>query len=808
MKRTKFCHTISWALILFLIVIAFYFVIPSFQLPVYTILRISDTPGDPFDDMRYTPVFNDEEDVLIQPFVLTSPFLESVKIRLTYHGMEAAYDWILNLRLVSPSGRVVREHNLTIGEFGDYGHYTFDINRLLRPGAEYRLEMRQITYSGNDPVPTQSFSVLLKPDAPTESLTPTFNGAPVDGALDIIYAYLHLDPLSIILFACILISVFVYFKFPALRFAVLALLAPLATFILTERLAGNLATLDRTAVIANVLLHYFFFFFFFFLTGKFRPSALLYSALMVFIALAQYFILEFRGKPIILADIHSLSTALSVAGSYTYRLSPNAIFCLLSWLGYMIYLFMHPAPASKPFTIKNAVFRLAGIALMVAISITGILTEKDLSRLDLWWASTSTFRKSGLLFMPYLETGYFFPSAPEGYSAQRIEQIAQRAPSASVEEGIVPENLIVIMNETLADLNCIAPVRTDKPLLPYLSSGIENTISGWLHMPVFGSGTSTCEYEVLSGNSNLFLIPGSSAYYVYVSPPEYGMVMTLKQLGYSRIALHPEKRSNWNRDIAYPMMEFEEFYSLENWGVPTIENIRNYASDASSYQKLMKLTEEKQPGEKLFLFLVTMQNHGGYDPMPSYTPDIELQYDTHYPKAQNYLSLINESDKAYRELIEYYSRVEEPTMIVMFGDHQPKIEDEFYEELYGKPLENLTKLENQKRFMTPYIIWANYPLDTASGMDMSSNYFGSFILQTANMPLTPYDRFLLNMKDQIPVLGQGIICDASGTWHSMENMPKAYQNLFNDYRILQYNRVFDRSHLLHHIFLPENIPAS
>ena len=41
--------------------------------------------------------------------------------------------------------------------------------------------------------------------------------------------------------------------------------------------------------------------------------------------------------------------------------------------------------------------------------------------------------------------------------------------------------------------------------------------------------------------------------------------------------------------------------------------------------------------------------------------------------ANQYLSLIHESDKALEYLISYFEECEEPTLIVMFGDHYPTL---------------------------------------------------------------------------------------------------------------------------------------
>ena len=72
-----------------------------------------------------------------------------------------------------------------------------------------------------------------------------------------------------------------------------------------------------------------------------------------------------------------------------------------------------------------------------------------------------------------------------------------------------------------------------------------------------------------------------------------------------------------------------------------------------------------------------MQNHGGYnDNYDDFKEDIILN--GRYPLTQRYLNLIHESDTAFKELTEYFEKVDEPTIILFFGDHQPGIEERFY----------------------------------------------------------------------------------------------------------------------------------
>ena len=43
-------------------------------------------------------------------------------------------------------------------------------------------------------------------------------------------------------------------------------------------------------------------------------------------------------------------------------------------------------------------------------------------------------------------------------------------------------------------------------------------------------------------------------------------------------------------------------------------------------------------------------------------------------QAEQYLSLVKKTDDAFKQLVEYFSKVKEPTIIVMYGDHQPAVQ--------------------------------------------------------------------------------------------------------------------------------------
>ena len=79
-----------------------------------------------------------------------------------------------------------------------------------------------------------------------------------------------------------------------------------------------------------------------------------------------------------------------------------------------------------------------------------------------------------------------------------------------------------------------------------------------------------------------------------------------------------------------------------------------------------------------------MQNHGGYNQGWYNLPRTIALKGTMFGTSsytEQYLALMRKTDDALKELIDYYSKVDEPTMIVLFGDHQGKLTTAFYDQL-------------------------------------------------------------------------------------------------------------------------------
>lgn len=551
--------------------------------------------------------------------------------------------------------------------------------------------------------------------------------------------------------------------------------------------------------IKNLILYYAIYIVFLLVFQKVSVSISLYTLIMTVLALVDYFVTAFRGKAFLIMDIFNVGTAAEVAGNYSLKLPVQTGICLQAILIYILYQILFQSLEIGKRNIKGYVIRF-GVLGVVIVSVCSNWKLLAGERVD-QWDTAGEYENKGYLYKLACETQYLAIDKPVDYSVERVNEIALVTEKNDIQEKesetIIPENIIVIMNESLADFEEFDNFKASEEILPGIHNLQKNTKKGYVYVPSFGGGTSDTEYEVLTGNTKQFLPSGGIAYQLYCKEKELGLANLMEDMGYYTTAIHPSWATAWNRSKVYSWMDFENFISMDNWG-DTPEYYRWYVSDACAYEKLEEMYENEEI-EKQFMFCVTIQNHGGYDVSKKYKANVKLSLEQDYPEAEVYLSLARKSDESFMDLLDYFEEVEEPTMIVMFGDHWPSLEQGFYSELFGQDFGTLDLAQVQETYKTPYVIWTNYPSESIEE-DMSANYFGSYILEQAGLEMTTYNKFLLQLKEKLPIIGISAVCDEDGNWYAMDSLPDEYKELINEYKILQYNNVADRKHRVEDVF--------
>ncbi len=609
-----------------------------------------------------------------------------------------------------------------------------------------------------------------------------------------------------------------------LHFSTLFLL-PFVTITMTECL-NNIFIYDMTYLgfLGNYLLVLLLNFFVFAVSGSFRATVIAVNTPLFGLAVAHCYIMEFRGTPFIPMDFLGITTAANVANTYTFKLNHLVLIGLLLYIFLIVFGIKLKTPDFRILT-KIISRTVTGAVFAVTMSIFFLTSFfADMGIKPDFWNQTRGYRNYGFAFNFFCNTKYLYMSTPNGYDPNDVGEFVDKTVSETESEPVAtPENapdIICIMNESLSDLSVLGEISTNADCMPFIHSLTENTVKGNLYVPVVGAGTSNTEFEFLTGHSTAFLPSGSNAYMLYIKNPIASLVSTLEGQGYSSFAFHPYYSSGWNRVNVYKYMSFNRTSFLENimdisimneylqnpsdpdymqtlidTNYPDRQNmiLRQYISDSYDYRVLIEDYENRDKSIPYFAFNVTMQNHGGYTTaFSNFNQEISLT-DTSLPyiKTNRYLSLVKKSDEAFEELINYFKNVKKHTVICMFGDHQPTIETSFVAKTLGtEDLSDLTIEQEQKRHITPFIIWANYDIEEKEIEKLSCNYLSSYVLEVAGVHLTEYNKYLLRLSEKLPVIDTVGYIDSEGNYFKWSDRSQ-YNELLSEYEKIQYNNIFD-----------------
>ena len=571
------------------------------------------------------------------------------------------------------------------------------------------------------------------------------------------------------------------------------LLGPWLSYIMVEVLNNNnpFTAHSTEQDLLNLIWYYLIFWLFRMILGR-KVLAGGVSAVVCFLfGLANHYVLSFRGRIIFPCDLLTLDTAAVVAKSYDYTPDRQIWIALAVLVGYLLLLLLahivyHPKGRQRLGrkllwgSIAGMVIYLFAFFFTPLLPTIGIYTQQ--------WRT----QQNGFLLNFTTAIRYSFVSEPDGYDADKVAQTARSYRSQSVTDaGELPENLIFIMNESFADLTAAFPnLELSEDPLAFYHSLTENTVKGTMISPVTGGGTANVEFEYLTGDSLAFLPSSTVAYQLYLYDGCPSLVSQAKDLGYHTIAFHPYLSSGWNRTSVYPWLGFDEVHFQEDVQDP--QYIRNYVSDLSDYEQLFRWTEES--AGPTMIFNVTMQNHSGYSQgWNNLSGDVTVTGGAKPSSiTTQYFSLMKESDQAIQALVEHYSQVDEKTLIVFFGDHQPPLGNTFFETLYGKKLDERDPEEVQQAYETPFFIWANYDIPEQDDLRISSNYLGVLAAEVAGLPLTGYQQLLSRLMDVLPVAGTAGYLTADGqVTQEAEELPGYVQSLYREYELAAYNHLFD-----------------
>ena len=599
------------------------------------------------------------------------------------------------------------------------------------------------------------------------------------------------------------------------------------------------------------------------LTGSLFFGPWLAAAICILFCAANIYVKIFRGNAITAADLTTLSTAANVASGYTLTPRPDIFEGVL-----LLYFFTGAGLKLGPCGITAGFrSRLAVAFLSVALFAAGLrafvfsdwLEEKGI-RIS-YFDTMKSYRYHGTAAVFARSLGAVFPEKPDGYSPEAALEIARKyseeaclpkentsslslfsddersdsalpvfrttgrgsletelrkeektqiTPEADTQHAVLPAsrapNVIVIINESFADMELTGEFAVSEDPMPFLHSLQKDCISGITYASVYGGMTANTEFEFLTNCTMGLLNASTIPFQIYLRSPHPSMATWMKTLGYTGIAaFHPHKAHNYRRDKTYPMLGFTEFYHMENVPVP-LTQVRGFASDLSDIDNVIAIYEKSRESSSspFFFYNMTVQNHSPYD-----VDEAEYPVTVHaqglkraYTDVDQYLTLIKSSDEALKKLITYFEAVDEPTVILFMGDHQPALDSRFIAEISGKARSERNAEENMILYQVPYLIWANSDsgLPREAPARTSMNYMQTNLLRSFGGQLTGFQKFLSELQNDIPVICAHGYWGNDGSFYKPDDSSSPYYGKYLEYAILQYNYLFDSANRLRGFF--------
>lgn len=436
----------------------------------------------------------------------------------------------------------------------------------------------------------------------------------------------------------------------------------------------------------------------------------------------------------------------------------------------------------------------AAVAIPLIVGYASILDYSTFSwtRDRLWispmmWDQKENYSFNGFTLAFAMNVPLAKVMAPSGYG----EEAVITAGGGRLIQTVVPEaepDIIMVMSESFWD-----PTRL--PGVTFNIDPLENTRrvqSGNVFSPEFGGMTANVEFEALSGFSNAFLPYGSIPYQQYVRGQVPSVPSFLKNQGYETVAMHPFEGWFWNRNDVYKSFGFDQFLSMEK--LPKLETRGMLTSDEALVDQMIKRADKAE--KPLFMFAVTLQNHGPYEPgrYKNATIKADGQMNTWTRgSVETFAQGMADSDRSLQKLMDWAKKRKRPTVIAYFGDHLPPMGPAYVGTgfLPDNVAPRTGPAAEMKRVReTPLVVWSNRKGHAKDIGTVSPLYMPYLVLRQAGITHPYYTGILGRLHAAYPVLDRQLLIANDGSETRDWSRAHKIDPLIEKQRLMQYDILF------------------
>jgi len=243
---------------------------------------------------------------------------------------------------------------------------------------------------------------------------------------------------------------------------------------------------------------------------------------------------------------------------------------------------------------------------------------------------------------------------------------------------VAPRPVVVVQCESFFDARRMHPAISSE-LLPTFDYCRRFGVQwGRLQVPCWGANTVRTEFAVLTGlGEGAIGLDRFNPYHRFINVPVTSLAWRLRAEGYRTICLHPFDRTFYGRDRVMPNLGFDEFLGEEVFG--GAQRINGYVTDVEVARKITEIVEEQGP--KVFVFAITMENHGPWSApcerqIANLLPSGTLA-ETDRVALERYLQSLRSADEMLGILTQALSEKRGSGVLAFYGDHLPAFRSAF-----------------------------------------------------------------------------------------------------------------------------------
>lgn len=340
------------------------------------------------------------------------------------------------------------------------------------------------------------------------------------------------------------------------------------------------------------------------------------------------------------------------------------------------------------------------------------------------------------------------------------------------------KNLLMIQVEALQNFVIGSKINGNE-VTPNLNKWVNKSMYfNNFYYQIAAGGTSDAEFMT---NNSLYPAASGAAYYLYCGNTFNSMPQAFNDKGYSTTAMHGYRETFWNRNVMYKKMQFDNFYSENNYNLNEIVGL-GLSDKEFLNQSIDKIKNLKQP---YYSFMITLSSHFPYDDTKNYGSFDVGEYEN--TMLGNYLKAIHYTDAqlgAFLDNLESQGLLDN-TVVVLYGDHYaiPKSEEESLNKFLN--ISNPSELSWMELQKVPMLI--HFPSDANKGvnntytgeMDVYPTIANLFNLSAKSL----LGKDVLNSKDGNVIFRNGSFTDGkvfylsqSGNYYDIASSSKITEN--------------------------------